>query len=174
MLEQIQEIIQQISSKEVKQANGISDHTVGEVSNEAGNSITEVLKKVVSNGDLSAITALIKGEHSTSNSLVQNIIDHFSGNLTQKVGVEASTSSSLATSIIPQIMGALFGSGSSFNAKDILDSLTGGNSEGGSFLDKLSGLGLDQNGDGKVGLDDAVKAVKDGKLGDILGDFFKK
>lgn len=174
MLEQIQEIIQQITNKEVKQTNGISDHVATEVTKEAGNSITEGLKSAISNGDLSAITSVIKGDNSTSNGLVQNIINQFSGNLTQKVGVDASTSSSLATSIIPQILGALFGSGSSFNAKDILSSLTGGSSEGGSFLDKLGGLGLDQNGDGKVGIDDAIDAVKDGKLGDMLGGFFNK
>lgn len=51
-----------------------------------------------------------------------------------------------------------------FNVSDILGSLTGGNATS----------MLDQNNDGKLGIDDAISAVKNGNLGDMLGGLFKK
>lgn len=65
-----------------------------------------------------------------------------------------------------------------FNVQDIVNSIGGG--QGGGLMDmvtKYGGqFGLDQDGDGQVGMSDAVAAVtkKSGGLGGLLGKLFGK
>lgn len=173
MLDQIKKIVEQLTTTEVANNASIDSNLASNVAEETGNSLIDGLKSAVSGGNMSDIMGMMSNTDVntlTSNPVVKNIIESLSSNLGSKFGLDSGTSSNFASSIIPQILSAVLGGvkNGNFNVTDILGSLTGGGSSasGGSILD--------QNGDGKVGIDDAIAAVKKGGLGDILGGFFKK
>jgi len=169
MIDQIQQIINQLTEKEVVNNQGIDSNLTSNVAKETGNSLIEGLQNAVSGGNMSELMNMFSGNDTnslTSNPIVKNIIESLTSKLGANVGLDSSTSGSFASSIIPQILNMIMGKAKSgdFNITDILGSLTGGN----------AASILDQNGDGKLGIDDAISAVKKGGLGDILGGFFKK
>lgn len=173
MLDKIQEIVRQVATKEVNQINEVSNDLIQDVSKETSSSVIDGFKSAIGSGNIGAITNLLKGEETgSSNDVVSSMIGSLTSGLTNKLGIDSNTSSGLAQSIIPQIMGMLFGgkNGGGVNIQEFLSSF----GEDGLIMDKLKDFGLDQNGDGKLGIDDAISAVKDGKLGDMLGGFFKK
>lgn len=169
MMDQIQQIVNQLTEKEVVGNNNISNNLAGDVAKETGSSLMEGLQNAVSGGNMGELMNMFGGSDAnslTSNPIVKNIIESLTSKLGTNVGLDAGTSGSFASSIIPQILSMVMGKAKSgdFNITDILGSLTGGNATS----------MLDQNGDGKLGIDDALSAVKNGNLGDILGGFFKK
>ncbi len=169
MMDQIQQIVNQLTEKEVVGNNGISNNLAGDVAKETGNSLIEGLQNAVSGGNMGELMNMFGGSDAnslTSNPIVKSIIESLTSKLGKNVGLDAGTSGSFASSIIPQILSMIMGKAKSgdFNISDILGSLTGGNAT----------AMLDQNGDGKLGIDDAISAVKNGNLGDLLGGFFKK
>lgn len=169
MMDQIQQIVNQLTEKEVVGNNNISNNLAGDVAKETGSSLMEGLQNAVSGGNMGELMNMFGGSDAnllTSNPIVKNIIESLTSKLGANVGLDAGTSGSFASSIIPQILSMIMGKAKSgdFNITDILGSLTGGNAT----------AMLDQNGDGKLGIDDAISAVKNGNLGDLLGGFFKK
>lgn len=169
MIDQIQQIVNQLTEKEVVGNNNISNNLAGDVAKETGSSLMEGLQNAVSGGNMGELMNMFGGSDAnslTSNPIVKNIIESLTSKLGANVGLDAGTSGSFASSIIPQILSMVMGKAKSgdFNITDILGSLTGGNATS----------MLDQNGDGKLGIDDAISAVKNGNLGDLLGGFFKK
>lgn len=169
MMDQIQQIVNQLTEKEVVGNNNISNNLAGDVAKETGSSLMEGLQNAVSGGNMGELMNMFGGSDAnslTSNPIVKNIIESLTSKLGSNVGLDAGTSGSFASSIIPQILSMVMGKAKSgdFNITDILGSLTGGNATS----------MLDQNGDGKLGIDDALSAVKNGNLGDLLGGFFKK
>lgn len=167
MIDQLKDVVTQFTQKEVEGNAGIDNQLAGSVAQETGSSILEGLKSAVSGGNISDVMSLagnLDVNSLSSNPVVKNIIESLSSNLTNKVGIDGATSSGFAGNIIPQILSSVLGGKSGgFNITDILGSLTGGD-----------GNPLDQNKDGKIGFDDAIAAVKNGNIGDILGDMFKK
>ncbi len=168
-MDQIQQIVNQLTEKEVVGNNNISNNLAGDVAKETGSSLMEGLQNAVSGGNMGELMNMFGGSDAnslTSNPIVKNIIESLTSKLGANVGLDAGTSGSFASSIIPQILSMVMGKAKSgdFNITDILGSLTGGNATS----------MLDQNGDGKLGIDDAISAVKNGNLGDLLGGFFKK
>jgi len=110
------------------------------------------------------------GDEKDGNSILNHILGSKKSNVSEAVSAKSGVSSSQVMKIIalaaPVIMGYLgkqnkSKGNSSGGIGDLLGSLLGGsgNAKGG-----LSGM-LDQNGDGKLGLDD---------LGGIMGSFMKK
>lgn len=169
MMDQIQQIVNQLTEKELVGNNNISNNLAGDVAKETGSSLMEGLQNAVSGGNMGELMNMFGGSDAnslTSNPIVKNIIESLTSKLGANVGLDAGTSGSFASSIIPQILSMIMGKAKSgdFNITDILGSLTGGNATS----------MLDQNGDGKLGIDDALSAVKNGNLGDLLGGFFKK
>jgi len=169
MMDQIQQIVNQLTEKEVVGNNNISNNLAGDVAKETGSSLMEGLQNAVSGGNIGELMNMFGGSDAnslTSNPIVKSIIESLTSKLGANVGLDAGTSGSFASSIIPQILSMIMGKAKSgdFNITDILGSLTGGNATS----------MLDQNGDGKLGIDDALSAVKNGNLGDLLGGFFKK
>lgn len=169
MMDQIQQIVNQLTEKEVVGNNNISNNLAGDVAKETGSSLIEGLQNAVSGGNMGELMNMFGGSDAnslTSNPIVKSIIESLTSKLGANVGLDAGTSGSFASSIIPQILSMIMGKAKSgdFNISDILGSLTGGNAT----------AMLDQNGDGKLGIDDAISAVKNGNLGDLLGGFFKK
>lgn len=169
MIDQIQQIVSQLTEKEIGGNEQISNNLAGNVAKETGNSLMEGLQNAVSGGNMGELMNMFSGSDAnslTSNPIVKNIIESLTSKLGTNVGLDAGTSSNFASSIIPQILSMVMGKAKSgdFNITDILGSLTSGS----------AASMLDQNGDGKLGIDDAISAVKKGGLGDLLGGFFKK
>jgi len=169
MIDQIQQIVNQLTEKEVGGNTNISNDLAGSVAKETGNSLMEGLQNAVSGGNMGELMNMFSGTDSnslTSNPIVKNIIESLTSKLGNNVGLDAGTAGGFASGIIPQILSMVLGKAKSgdFNITDILGSLGGGNATS----------MLDQNGDGKLGIDDAISAVTKGGLGDILGGFFKK
>lgn len=169
MIDKLQQIIQQATTKEISNNKDISDNLAGNVAKETGSSLIEGLKSAVSGGNLGELSHMLGNTDTstlTSNPVVKNIISSLTTKLGTNVGLDSSTAGGFASSIIPQIISMVSNKvqNGDFNISDIIGSLT---SDG-------AGSALDQNGDGKVGIDDAISAVTKGKLGDALGGFFKK
>src|SRR5690606_2498799 len=167
MIEQLKKIIEQVTEQAVSGNANVSNELAANIANETRNSLMEGLKSAVSNGNMSEIMGMINAadlNSLTSNPIVKSIIQNLTSKLVNNIGMDASTSSGLAGSIIPQLLNMVLGGKSNINITDIIGSLAGGNNSGGSILDNLGKMGLDQNGDGKVGIDDAISAVTKGGL----------
>jgi len=165
MMDQIQEMVQQLTEKEVNSNGNISANLAGSVAQETGNSLMEGLQNAVSGGNLEGLMNMFSGNDAnslTSNPIVKNIVESLTSKLGSNVGLDAGTSSNFASSIIPQLLSMVMG-----KAKNGEINLT-------DLLGKGALSALDQNGDGKIGIDDAISALTSGKLGDVLGGFFKK
>jgi hypothetical protein len=135
---------------------------------DASSSITDVLGSHLSSGEggLSGVLSLLKGGGDlTSNPIVAQIIQQFSGKLQSNYGVDGEAAQSSASSLIPQVLGQLANKtndagDSSFDIQGILGSLGGADGKfdmgdalnlfkggadnaqggGGGILGKLTGL----------------------------------
>lgn len=165
MIDQIQQMVQQLTEKEVGSNEKISNNLAGSVAQETGASVMEGLQSAISGGNMGDLMSMFNGNDAnslTSNPVVKSIIDSLTSKLGSNVGLDASTSSNFAGSVIPQILSMILGKAKSGDIN--IGELLGGGAVS----------ALDQNGDGKLGIDDAISAVSNGKLGDLLGGFFKK
>jgi hypothetical protein len=183
MFEQLSNLVRQFGGEAVVNNPAVPNEHNESVMSEASSSIMDGLKNMVSNGNISDLAGMFQGTNAsdTSNPVVQNLIEQVSGNLGSKFGLSTEASTGVANNLIPQVLGGLVNKAkdpndSSFNVSDIVDSISGGN--GGGIMDAISNyggqFGLDQDGDGKVGMSDAVAAVtkKSGGLGGLLGKLF--
>lgn len=109
---------------------------------------------------------------------VNNLAQQFSGNITQKLGIDSGLAKTIAIAIIPLVLKKLFSGRSNSNANDnaggfsldgILGGILGGNNSNtsnsnGGIMGKLSDigakLGLDRDGDGDVDLNDITGMLK--------------
>lgn len=165
MIDQIQQMVQQLTEKEVGSNEKISNNLAGSVAQETGASVMEGLQSAISGGNMGDLMSMFSGNDTnslTSNPVVKSIIDSLTSKLGSNVGLDASTSSNFAGSVIPQILSMILGKAKSGDIN--IGELLGGGAVS----------ALDQNGDGKLGIDDAISAVSNGKLGDLFGGFFKK
>lgn len=168
MIDQIKEVIQQFTTQEVGSNEQIPNDLAGKVASETGSSFIDGIKSAVSGGNLGDLTSLFSNADTnslTSNPVVKNITESLGSKLNSNVGLDASAAGGFANTIVPKVISLISEKVKSgdFNISEIFASLTGGNAT----------AALDQNGDGKLGLDDAVSALKGGKLGDTLGNLFK-
>lgn len=85
--------------------------------------------------------------------------------------------------MIPQILGSLVGKAkdpndSSFQISDIISAISGNGGQASGIMETINKygmqFGLDQNGDGKVDISDAMAATKSGGIGGLLGKLFGK
>lgn len=166
MLDQLTKIVEQFTQKEVAENSEIDNSLAGSVAKETGSSLVDGLKSAISGGNISDIMGMASNldvNTLSSNPIVKNIIESLSSKLSSNVGLDAETSSNFAGSVIPQILTTILSSvkKGEFNISELLGS---------------GGLktALDQNGDGELGIDDAMQAIKKGGFGDLLGGFFKK
>lgn len=155
------ELMQMVEQFTKQNLNQTSESKVAEVAKETRNSLVEGFKSgnltdLLNLGGNTNVNAL------ASNPMIGSIIENLSGNLTKKVGLDSTTSNQFAGSVIPQLISAVIA-----GVKD-------GKFELSDLMSMAGAAGLDQNGDGKLDLKDAMAAVTNGKLGDMLGGFFKK
>ena len=167
MFEQLTQLVQQFGQDHVVNNPAVPNEQNDAVINHASGSILDSLKNIASQeGGLSQLTGMLQnGSIDTSNPAVQQITNELKGSLGEKFGLNGDAASSVAGGLIPSVLGSLMGG----NA-------TGGT--GGGIMDMLSKyggqFGLDQNGDGKVDMGDAMAAVEKKGLGGLLGGLFGK
>lgn len=188
MFDQLTDLVKQFGGDAVVNNTAVPNEHNDAVMNEASSSIVDGLKEMVTKGNISDLAGLFQGNNANdaSNPVVQQLTEKLSGNLGEKFGLDSNAASGVAGSLIPKVLGSLIGKAkdpndNSFQISDIISAISGGDSEkGGGIMDAISKyggqFGLDQDGDGQVGISDAVAAVskKSGGLGGLLGKLFGK
>ncbi len=186
MFDQLTDLVKQFGGDAVVNNTAVPNEQNEAVMNEASSSIIDGLKNMVAQGNISDLAGLFQGNNAgdASNPVVQKLTEQLTGSLGEKFGLSEETSSGVAGSLIPKVLGSLIGNAKAPNQKgfevsDIINAISGGNGNS-SLMDAVSKyggqFGLDQDGDGKVGMSDAVAAVtkNSGGLGGLLGKLFGK
>ena len=188
MFEQLTNLVKQFGGDAVVNNAAVPNEHNEAVMNEASSSILDSLKGMVASGNVADLAGLFQGNNAAdaSNPVVQQITEKLSGSLGEKFGLSSDAASGVAGSLIPKVLGSLIGKAkdpndSSIQISDVIGAISGGNSQAsGGIMDAISKyggqFGLDQDGDGQVGISDAVAAVskKSGGLGGLLGKLFGK
>jgi hypothetical protein len=183
MFEQLTELVKQFGGDAVVNNPAVPNEQNDAVMEEAGGSILSGLKDMVESGNIGDLAGLLSGKTpiDMNNPVVQELTGKVTGNLGEKFGLSSEAAGSVAGGLIPQILGGLINKAQDpnqpgFNITDLISSISGGN--GGGLMDAVSKyggqFGLDQDGDGQVGMSDAISAVtkKSGGLGGLLGKLF--
>ncbi|MDN3675904.1 DUF937 domain-containing protein [Flavobacterium paronense] len=171
MFEQLTDLVKQFGSDAVVNNAAVPNEHNEAVMNEASSSILDSLKGMVASGNVSDLAGLFQGDNASdgSNPVVKQLTDKLSGSLGEKFGLDSEAASGVAGSLIPKVLGSLVNKAkdpndSSFQISDIINAVSGGDSQtSGGIMDAISKyggqFGLDQDGDGQVGISDAVAAV---------------
>ncbi|KIC03650.1 hypothetical protein OA88_02555 [Flavobacterium sp. JRM] len=186
MFEQLTQLVQQYGGSAVVNNPAVPNEHNEAVISETSNSIFSGLQKIASEGGAEQLASLFSGKSpiDSSNPVVQQITQQLSGNLGEKFGLSSEVSSGVAAGMIPQILGSLVGKAkdsndSSFQISDIITAISGNGGQASGIMDAISKygtqFGLDQNGDGKVDVSDAMAlGNKSGGIGGLLGKLFGK
>ena len=158
---------------------------------EATHSIAAGLQDALAQGNVQDVMSLFgsDGQVDSSHPVVNNIAGNLVSSLTQKFNLNSGTAASIASSLIPSVLGSLVKKTNDpndtvFSLDGISTALTGGSTQGmdlGGLLGKFTGS-LDQNGDGKLDLSDLTAAISGGAkqqqssggIGGLLGSLFGK
>jgi Bacterial protein of unknown function (DUF937) len=186
MFEQLTQLAQQFGQEAIVKNDAIpNEHNEG-VLNEASSTIFSSLQKMASEGGIENLAGLFQGNNAQdgSNPAVQQITTQLTGSLGEKFGFSNETASNVAGTLIPQILGGLIGKANDPNDKslaisDIVTAISGNSGQSSGIMEAISKyggqLGLDQNADGKVDIDDAIAVTKSsGGIGGFLGKLFGK
>jgi hypothetical protein len=195
MFEQLTDLVKQFGGDAVVNNPAVPNEHNEAVMQEASGSIFEGLKEMASGGNMGDLAGMLAGKTGIdmNNPVVAGLAEKVSGNLGEKFGLSSEASGGILSSLLPKVLGGLVGKAQDpnqpdFNVSDIVSGLTGGSQGGGGGLmdmvTKYGGmLGLDKDGDGQVGISDAVAAVtgsgsdkpsSGGGLGGLLGKLFGK
>lgn len=187
MFDQLTELVKQFGQQDVVQNTAVPNEQNEAVMEHASGSILDSLKNIASQeGGADLIGSLFQGNNAgdASNPVVEQITNQLSGSLGEKFGLSSDAASGVAGSLIPKVLGSLIGGAKDPNnpeiqITDVIGAITGGNgASGGGIMDAISKyggmFGLDQDGDGQVGMSDAISAVtkNSGGLGGLLGGLF--
>ncbi|HLO82030.1 MAG TPA: hypothetical protein VK166_13775 [Chitinophagaceae bacterium] len=177
MLDQLLNLIQQQGQESVVNNPAIPNNYNNDVLGEAGNSIMSGLQQALAGGGLTQVMNMFSQGSSgngisslLNNPMVQNIVQQFTGKLTNQYNVSADQASQVSESLIPQVLSSFAGkvtdpNDSSIDINGVMQSLTGGNTSGIDFqglLNKFQGAGGDFDGDGDVDLQDIIARVSGG------------
>ena len=188
MFEQLTELVKQFGGDAVVNNAAVPNEHNEAVMNEASSSILDGLKEMVANGNTADLAGLFQGNNASdaSNPVVKQLTEKLTGSLGEKFGLDSDAASGVAGSLIPKVLGSLINKAkdpndSSFQISDVIGAISGGDSQAsGGIMDAISKyggqFGLDQDGDGQVGISDAVAAVtkNSGGLGGLFGKLFGK
>ena len=185
MFDQLTELVKQFGGEAVVNNPAVPNEHNEAVMEEASGSILSGLKDMVAGGNIGDLAGILSGKEAIdmNNPVVKELAGKVTGNLGEKFGLSTEAAGGVAGGLIPQVLSGLVNKAQDpnqpgFNVQDIVNSI--GGSQGGGLMDmvtKYGGqLGLDQDGDGQVGISDAVAAVskKSGGLGGLLGKLFGK
>ena len=173
MLEQLMDLIKQQGEESVVRNPAIPNEQNSQVLGEAGNSIINGLQGALAGGGLSQVMKLFSsgnGAGIMDNPIVQNIVQSFTGKLTNQFNVSPAQATQVSSSLIPQVLQGLTGkvadaNDSSLDINSVMQSLTGGQTSGINFQDllqKFQGAGGDVDGDGDSDLQDIIARVSGG------------
>lgn len=188
MIEQLSQLVKQFGGEAVVNNPAVPNELNEKVLGETQNGIFDALKGMVAGGNADMLSGLFKGNNaaSGSNPIVDMITKQVAGNLMNKVGIDNAAANGVAGAMIPKVLGSLIGNAKDPNVKgfevsDLIGSLMGGNQGGNSGMaSKIGVMLLDQNGDGKLDLQDALAALSGGgkktanKGGGLLGGLLGK
>lgn len=185
MFDQLTQLVQQFGQEAVVNNNAVPNEHNDAVMNEAGSSIFSSLQKMASEGDIEQLAGLLQGNNAQnpSNPAVQQITQQLTGSLGEKFGLNSSTASGVASSLIPQILGGLVNKANdpkdSFQITDLIGAISGDSAQTSGIMDAISKygtqFGLDQNADGKLDMSDAIVVSKSsGGIGGLFGKLFGK
>jgi hypothetical protein len=171
MFEQLMQLVRESGQQSVVANPEVPNEHNEAVMHEATSSIAGSVQNLMQTEGPGAVQSLVEDAQNgnTNNPHVQQVSNHFAGNLIQKFGLNSGAAQSIAASLIPMVLGRLAGGGNGggFNIGNILGSLTGGGahtSSSGGALGGLSSLGakfgLDKDGDGDVDLSDLGSLLK--------------
>lgn len=154
--------------------NELNQKVIGE----AGSSIVNSLQGMLASGGMTQIMRLFAGGGSgqgqlgnlagmLSNPLVQQMIQSFTGKVTQQYNLSPAAAQQVGSSLIPQVLQSLTQrvndpNDPAIDLNGIMQSLTGGQSGGFNFNDlasRFSGVQGDVNGDGVVDMQDMIASV---------------
>ncbi|NHM01607.1 hypothetical protein [Flavobacterium difficile] len=185
MFEQLTELVKQYGGDAIVNNPAVPNEQNEAVMEEANGSILSGLKDMAASGNIGDLAGMLTGKTpiDMNNPVVAELAGKVTGNLGEKFGLSSEAAASVAGGLIPQVLGGLVNKAQDpnqpgFNIQDIIAGISGG--QGGGLMDmvqKYGGqFGLDQDGDGQVGISDAVAAVsgKSGGLGGLLGKLFGK
>lgn len=151
------------------------------IAQDATHAVEGGIKDALQGGNISDVMHLFSGQSDvTGNPVAQNIQGGFIQNLVSKFGIDASQAGSIASSIIPGVLGKLVNKtndpgDSSFDLQSIMHHFSGGSTAGfdvQGLMNKFKG-GLDKDGDGDVDLQDLSAMFKGGTGGGGLMDTVK-
>lgn len=185
MFEQLTELVKQYGGDAIVNNPAVPNEQNEAVMEEANGSILSGLKDMVASGNIGDLAGMLTGKTpiDMNNPVVAELAGKVTGNLGEKFGLSSDAAGSVAGGLIPQVLSGLVNKAQDpnqpgFNIQDLIAGISGG--QGGGLMDmvtKYGGqFGLDQDGDGQVGISDAVAAVsgKSGGLGGLLGKLFGK
>lgn len=187
MFDQLTDLVKQFGQQDVVENTAVPNEHNEAVMEHASGSILDSLKNIASQeGGADLIGSLFQGNNAAdgSNPVVEQITNQLSGSLGEKFGLSSDAASGVAGSLIPKVLGSLIGGAKDpnnpgINISDVIGAISGGNgASGGGIMDAISKyggmFGLDQDGDGQVGMSDAISAVtkNSGGLGGLLGGLF--
>lgn len=188
MLEQLFNLVKNGAEQEIINnpmiPNEENNHAVGM----ATDAIFNGLQGSLASGGLKDVLGMFAGKSglNTANPLVGGIVNNLVGGLTQKFGLDSQAAGSIASSLIPSVLGKMVSKTNdpadpSFDMNGIIGSLTGGSSSQGSpvelpglaqaggsgidfsgILKSMTGGSADSDRDGSFGLDDLSGII--GKL----------
>jgi hypothetical protein len=190
MIEQLTQLVKQFGGEAVVNNSAVPNEHNEAVLNNASDSILDSLKNIATQGGgAELLGSLFKGDAAidASNPVVQKISEQLTSSLGSKFGLSSDAASGVAESLIPNVLGSLVGTAKDpanpgFQISDVVGALTNGDSAvSGEIMSAISKygvqFGLDQDGDGQVGISDAVAAVSGksgGFLNGLLGKFLGK
>jgi hypothetical protein len=187
MFEQITDLVKQFGGDAVVNNPAVPNEHNDAVMEHASGGILDALKNIAGQqGGADLIGGLFNGNNAgdASNPVVAMITKQISGSLGEKFGISPDAASGVAGSLIPKVLGSLIGgakdpNNNSIQINDVIGAISGGNSAtGGGIMDAISKyggmFGLDKDGDGQVGIGDAVAAAtqSSGGIGGLLGKLF--
>jgi hypothetical protein len=185
MFDQLTDLVKQFGGDAVVNNPAVPNEQNEAVMEEAGGSILSGLKDMVASGNVGDLAGMLSGKTpiDMNNPVVKELAGKVTGNLGEKFGLSNEAAGGVAGGLIPKVLSGLVNKAQDpnqpgFNVSDLVGAISGGN--GGGLMDAVSKyggqFGLDQNGDGKVDMGDAMAAVskKSGGLGGLLGKLFGK
>jgi hypothetical protein len=193
MLDQLMNLLQEKGQQGVVNNPAIPNEYNNEVLGEAGNAITSGLQQALAGGGLSQIMKMFGQGGSgggiaslLSNPMVQNMVQSFTGKLTNQFNVNPAQAQQVSANLIPEVLSGFAGkvtdpNDSSIDINGVMQSLAGGNAAGIDFqgiLSKFQGQGGDADGDGDVDLNDIMAKLSGGGGGggglmDLVKGFMK-
>jgi hypothetical protein len=181
MIENLLNLVKEHAQEAILKNDAVPNQFNDAAINEASSLIQSNLTSSLSQGNLQDVLSIFGNSNNLgSNPLVGNIVGQLAGNLGSKFGVQPQQAQSIANSLIPMVMGQLANktnnpNDSSFNINDLMQTFSGGKTQGVDFGNVLSqmqeGKGVDFAGLAGQFLGSNQQA---GGLGGLLGGIFGK